>query len=529
MKYLITFIIAATVSFAGTIGLHLAQNEAEQFAVGADTVRTIGGQSYALSGAGISSSATSITLTSLTIPQTGRKLVDGDFSNTFYLTLEPGSRSRQEFVSCTTVTQNANETATLSGCERGLLPFSPYSASTTYAFSHSGGTSVIFSNPPQLYEQTTFKGNDEAVTGQWSFPTPLGNSAPATKGYVDGLVSGGTVVNEAVVVGGNAGETVATGTLVYFDGTDQEWKKVDTDTSTTYVDKFIGLTQGDGTNGNAIQDGILLKGRDTTQTGLTPGSTYYAQATAGTIGTGATSQPVGVAEDTTVLYFEPQLLLPTESGDNTFTGDNTFSGSNTFTATTTFNESITGHASTTVTAYTSSQAWSKPADFEYIIVEVQGGGGSGGSSPSDDSADGGGGGGGYSKELLTAADLVSTSTVQVTVGSTGGTSSFGNFLSATGGSNGSNNAGGAGGCGSGGDVNICGQGGGGGASGYATSGSGGSSFLGGGGRAVESDSNGAGGGAYGGGGSGASNAAGGTSGQTGGTGAAGVVIVTVYY
>src|SRR3990167_3910524 len=118
------------------------------------TVNPVAGAVYYLSGSGISGSATSFTLTSLTIPQTGYELLDADFSDTFYVTLEPGSSTRQEIASCTTVAQSASDnTATISGCTRGLLPFTPFTASTTYQFAHGGGTSVIFSNPPQLYEQ----------------------------------------------------------------------------------------------------------------------------------------------------------------------------------------------------------------------------------------------------------------------------------------------------------------------------------------------------------------------------------------
>lgn len=305
-----------------------------ELSVGADTVLPIAGTTYTLSGAGISSSDTSFTLTSFTLPQTGTEITDSDMSETFYMTIEPGSRSRQEIVSCTTVTQNADNTATISGCSRGLLPISPYTASTEYAFSHAGGSAVIVSDPPQLFNQTTFKDNDETITGSWSFPTPLSNSNAATKEYVDTNVNGGTVSNDRFVVAGNAGETVATGTLVYFDGADQEWKKVDVDTSSTYQDKFIGLTQGDGTDGNAIQGGILLSGRDTTQTGLTPGSTYYASTSAGTITTDTTDsnvQPVGIAENTNVLYFDPVLVdVPFKNQDNTFSKSNTFSGTTTF-------------------------------------------------------------------------------------------------------------------------------------------------------------------------------------------------------
>lgn len=129
----------------------------------------VAGTTYRLYGAGVTASATSIVLQSLSIPQTGKLLQDSDFSDTFYVTFEPGSQKRQEIASCTTVVQNANGTATLSGCTRGLLPFSEYTASSTYAFPHAGGTSLIFSDAPQLFNEYTAKNNNETVTGTWTF------------------------------------------------------------------------------------------------------------------------------------------------------------------------------------------------------------------------------------------------------------------------------------------------------------------------------------------------------------------------
>lgn len=125
----------------------------------ADTILPAGLSTYTLAGSGISSSATSITLTSLTLPQNGYEIQDSDLSATFHVTIEPGNTSRQEFVSCTTVTQGAGTTATLSGCTRGLSPITPFTASSTLQFSHAGGTKLIFSNSPQLYNQFYALGN----------------------------------------------------------------------------------------------------------------------------------------------------------------------------------------------------------------------------------------------------------------------------------------------------------------------------------------------------------------------------------
>ena len=165
---------------------------------------------YSLSGAGVSSSATSITLSSLTLPQTSQKLLATDLAtggDVFYITLEPGSRTRQEIVSCTSVTQNA-VTATLGGCTRGLAPISPYTASTSLQFAHGGGTSVAFSDPPQVFNRFADQTGNAYISGEWSFPNgfvgfassvPYLTSAPtyssstqlATKGYVDGVAIAG--------------------------------------------------------------------------------------------------------------------------------------------------------------------------------------------------------------------------------------------------------------------------------------------------------------------------------------------------
>lgn len=165
----------------------------------------VAGVTYSLAGSGVTASATSITLSSLTIPQTGYPLQDSDFSTTFYITFEPGNTKRQEISSCTTVTQNGNGTATLSGCSRGLLPFTPFTASSTYAFSHAGGTSVIFSDPPQLFNEFASKSNTETINQIWTFTVhpesssslglPTSTYQYVTKQYADNLSNQGAATS----------------------------------------------------------------------------------------------------------------------------------------------------------------------------------------------------------------------------------------------------------------------------------------------------------------------------------------------
>lgn len=131
----------------------------------------IAGQTYNLAGSGVSSSATTITLTSLTIKQTGQPIQDSDLGDTFYMTIEPGSNTKQEIISCTTVPTNTGSTITLSGCSRGLSPITPYTASTTLQFTHAGGSQIIFSDPPQLFNQYAALANTQTITGIWTFST----------------------------------------------------------------------------------------------------------------------------------------------------------------------------------------------------------------------------------------------------------------------------------------------------------------------------------------------------------------------
>jgi len=93
-------------------------------AVGAAT-QLVAGQTFFLAGSGISSTATSFTLTSFTIPQNSYAILDGDVSETFYVTLEPGSRQRQEIVSCTTVVQKRRRYSySFRLCQRSFTYFS---------------------------------------------------------------------------------------------------------------------------------------------------------------------------------------------------------------------------------------------------------------------------------------------------------------------------------------------------------------------------------------------------------------------
>lgn len=110
-----------------------------------------------------------------------------------------------------------------------------------------------------------------------------------------------------------------------------------------------------------------------------------------------------------------------------------------------------------IAEFTSSGTFTKPAGYDYFIVELWGAGGGGGKSTASSGC--GGGGGGYSFKRFEYADIGTSETVTIGAGGakkttqanggTGGESTFGSLLTAYGGSGGRYNANGGAGGGSG--------------------------------------------------------------------------------
>lgn len=122
--------------------------------------------------------------------------------NKAYFNLEPGS-SRQEPIVCTGVTPTS-----FTGCTRGLVATGmSETSSSSAAFSHNAGSTIILTNISQFYNAFVDSTNNQDINGVKNFlqlPTstttnPTLSSQLTTKSYVDGVaVSGAPNATESV-------------------------------------------------------------------------------------------------------------------------------------------------------------------------------------------------------------------------------------------------------------------------------------------------------------------------------------------
>lgn len=191
------------------------------------------------------------------------------------ITINPdgdGVTSYPESASFTGVTA---ATKTLIGAKRGLDKAA--AENTTYMRYHPVGTPVIVSfGVHQIADIIT---------------------------YLNTLV----VSTRSVIVSGVAGETLVAGNLVYLKNADGRWWKSDADDATTVENVQLGIAQGAGVAAGTITTGVLIHGKDLTNTGLTQVK-YFASNTAGGISTSAGTKEVSVGFGTVdgYLYFIPR-------------------------------------------------------------------------------------------------------------------------------------------------------------------------------------------------------------------------------
>jgi hypothetical protein len=237
-----------------------------------DSQLFIQNQQTTLSGAGASIGDTTITLSSLT-QNDGTLITMADVGTKGYATIEPGNGSQEESITFSGITQNANGTATLTGVKT-TLTVAPYTETSGLAITHAGGTTFILTNTAAFYNALTGKGNDEIITGVWTFtqspivPTPTTDYQAATKKYVSDTITGlvGTATSS------NAGTT-----------------KLSVDPAVPGTPVAVGdndtrvPTQGenDALVGNNTDVAVGTGNKMVTQTGLQHSAEVYAASTTG--------------------------------------------------------------------------------------------------------------------------------------------------------------------------------------------------------------------------------------------------------
>lgn len=254
-----------------------------------------------LSGA-ISVGATSFTLQSV-IDLDGNTLSDGIYC----FTIDRDSTDAKEYL----IGQLTSATKTVSSISsvgrQGALTANAQRA-------HRIGGNVIISDHSILAALARiFTGqgtiNPAAPLAYSTQPTLSSAEELATKGYVDSVVTGGTINTDRVILGSQtAGETVAAGQIVYFKSSDGRWWLADADVIATFSNVLLGVALGAGTAGNAISGGVQIYGKCDSFTGLTATASYYLSNTAGGVSSsvGTNVVKLGQAFSTTGIFFNPE-------------------------------------------------------------------------------------------------------------------------------------------------------------------------------------------------------------------------------
>jgi len=155
-------------------------------------------QKLSLDGSGCTSTATSITLKSFSFVG-GTSVTMADVGSVGFMTLDP-STSREEQITFTGLTQNANGTATITGVIRGKRGAFPYDLVAALRQPHSGGSVAVMSNTAAFYGNISAYADSLAIAGAPDASlTGKGIVETATTAQIDaGTTNGETGANLSV-------------------------------------------------------------------------------------------------------------------------------------------------------------------------------------------------------------------------------------------------------------------------------------------------------------------------------------------
>ncbi len=257
-------------------------------------------QRFTLAGSGITSSASSITISSFAYPDGTPITMSNLNSSVEYGTLEPGT-SKEEQIPFTGVTQNVNGTAVLTGVSRGLSFYYPFAASTTLAMSHAGASTFVLSNTAAFYSEFAKNKTDESISGIWTFASttiprldsylaPTLDNELASKKYVDDIAISGSPDATTAVKGiveiatdvetasstptGSTGATLvipASNATSTYNSATAPLKVVVTDNSGKIDGNFLDTTESyNFTGNNNFTGNILIKNLNASSTASNP-------------------------------------------------------------------------------------------------------------------------------------------------------------------------------------------------------------------------------------------------------------------
>lgn len=255
---------------------------------------------------GISGTATSMRITPYPVDLDSTKLVMADFGTIATCTIDPKISGFEEIVSFTGITDNGDNTATLTGLTRDLQGKSPYTAGTG-GKTHGSSAVVVFGDNPQMFAGYPTKAGNEHITGQWTFDffpiTPT--NTPATTSVLGVVQMSVAPVDplHPIAVGANdttifapISAAIPSGATIAFDGvvTPSGWLICDGSavSRTTYATLFAALSKSAVTtvtiaspavfsstaHGLAVNMPVYFTTTGALPTGLTAGTTYYVIA-----------------------------------------------------------------------------------------------------------------------------------------------------------------------------------------------------------------------------------------------------------
>ena len=209
--------------------------------------------------------AVSVVIAPYPVDLDGVKLTFTDFGTLPTFTVDPKVSGYEEIISFTGITDNGDNTATLTGLTRNLLGKSPYTASSSGGKLHGSGATVVFSDNPQVYNRLGSLENANTWSAVQTFsvspvvPTPVGGTDAANKDYVDNESSAGAS-DASTTVKGLARLSASP------NGASTALTSISNASPAVFTLTSHGLT---------LNDSIVLTTSGTLPTGLSLATTYY--------------------------------------------------------------------------------------------------------------------------------------------------------------------------------------------------------------------------------------------------------------